>query len=336
MQHLGFAPQIPTLTPAEMRNQSTLDRLTTFLRSLVLIPGEGINVRRDGSSGTVVEAASQSSIELSNDRRISLGMSGANFTVTCPALIIFYIYPCHQSNLVTPVLVPAKTFSFTSAYPSYVGIKENDYGGASWIHDSANGTDATTTDQYINFGDFLTVAKCYAKASSVLYDIPLYVTSIRQNFSFFYTKSSGALSIITGAVNNAQWYKGAAGAFAGNASATFKFTARTLTAGQDLTLYYELPENWYELYASARTFGTIPLKISTEAQAGYIYANAGSVKTNANNDLIYVVGPALFPPWIPFYSSDVAGQYVKTVNFGASTVTYGTVTGKKGIIQGAS
>jgi hypothetical protein len=55
-QHLNYSPQIPKLRPEDLRNQSMLDRLTDHLNNLILIPGEGIEISRQGSAGTVLTA----------------------------------------------------------------------------------------------------------------------------------------------------------------------------------------------------------------------------------------------------------------------------------------
>jgi len=53
----AYSPQIARLTPQELNNQSTLDRLTDHLNSLVLIQGDGIEISRQGSMGTLISSS---------------------------------------------------------------------------------------------------------------------------------------------------------------------------------------------------------------------------------------------------------------------------------------
>jgi hypothetical protein len=56
----SYSAQIPRLRPGDMTNQSVLDRLTSHLNSLQLQAGNGINIRRQGSAGAVIEATAKS------------------------------------------------------------------------------------------------------------------------------------------------------------------------------------------------------------------------------------------------------------------------------------
>jgi hypothetical protein len=48
-----YSPQIPELTPASMKDQSTLRRLTDYLRGLVLVSPDGsVSISRQASVGT--------------------------------------------------------------------------------------------------------------------------------------------------------------------------------------------------------------------------------------------------------------------------------------------
>jgi hypothetical protein len=318
-QHLGFSPQIPTLTPAEMRNQSTLDRLTTFLRSLVLIPGQGINVRRDGSAGTVVEASMVSGEIQPTTRRISISYDGSNYIVKCPTVP----YVSRPTSAIATVA--EKVFTFSSL-PGKIWVSFRASGSLQWVHDGTGGTDSTTTNQKMSgTNDWGCVFIAYSNSRNEIYDIPI---DFSRQFEWNFQTSSGNAIIVS-----SQYSTGTVNAWT-NETTTVKSgtifvgvvgnAVGALKNNQQNNLYLGIPDNYYT--ANIATAGTFYWYVWEDSQrvSGYHYWKLGSI-TLADNLVTDVEGPHM-PPFMPrFIESDVSATYSKPVGTG-------TVTGTKGIL----
>ena len=323
MQHLGFAPQIPTLTPAEIRNQSTLDRLTAFLRSLVLIPGEGINVRRDGSSGTVVESTAVASPAASGTRRISISHDGTKYIVKCPAV------PYASRPTVAIATVVEKVFTFTSL-PGKIWLSSRAGGALSWVHDGTSGLDATTTNQKMTgVHDWGCAFIAYSGYRNEIYDIP---TEFSRLFEWNFYVSSGNAIIMSAqfstGVTNA-WLNETTTAKSGTIFVGFPGDAvGALINNQQNNLYLGIPDNYYT--ANIATPGTYDWHVYEDSKrvSGFHYWKLGSI-TLTDGLVTDVEGPHM-PPFMPrFIESDVSRIYSKPVGTG-------TVTGTKGILVSAT
>jgi hypothetical protein len=337
-QHLGFSPQIPTLTPAEMRNQSTLDRLTTFLRSLVLIPGQGINVRRDGSAGTVVESTAQSVEVGQPGRGISLYKDGTTFCVGLPSLNITYIrapykYSGYPGTYINAVATQSgkKEFRFTGAYPTYVGIRPKEYTGLDyddWVHSGADGEDADT--QAARVTGAVSICRFLAKNSSTLSDIPVTATAMSDYPHWEYSQSDNKLSasefLTFPLLAKRDIIYDSAGIYAGK----FSQIDMTLAANTTYIIYYELPKEWYTTFSNGgQVF--VSLKIQADWRADYFYVYAGSVATDANKRLTAMDGMLPLQEILKFTATNATATYQKT-----PAPTYGTVTTVGGIVTGAT
>ena len=292
MQHLGFAPQIPTLTPAEMRNQSTLDRLTAFLRSLVLIPGEGINVRRDGSSGTVVESVPLIS-EPSIPARRCINIAG--LTIKCPALS-FGLSDLMLDQAVT-ISVPAVTWTFTNL-PGRVWLTwRGKADSIQWVHDSLNGSDATTQGDYMT-EDYDLCHGAYSYTDGVI-DIASIMPG--RNNRWRYEIDGTTCRIVPpahkyyadpGYTSYETWDNSSGQSFNRKAY----FWDGTLTSNSNNNLYLKISDEWWTSYTSGLGTGLNIYLTTSKSDANYIYYPVGYVWLDASNNVKAIVGPRI-PEW---------------------------------------
>jgi hypothetical protein len=319
-QHLNYSPQIPRLRPEDLRNQSMLDRLTDHLNSLILIPGEGIEISRQGSAGTVLTARQAgSSGEVS--RKVTKSISGTSYyIVSCPAITCF-VNQGGLSGGVIIKLIPSATFTFTIAFPDYVGISFNGLGGG-WVHSSSNGTDAGTKAAYFEVNTFLKMVAAVGNYGSIVTPIP-YLLSSQQvlNNGYGWLKAGTALTVRVDSINPDvgawQWKSH-------NGANVFTFSVGgsiTLTPSMDTSVYYKVENEWYKSATGGGGSSVTLVDSSGITTSGFMYFKAGDIKTDADNNLIKASWLTPLPPYIPF--DDSTGTYANvTVNNGI--VTSGT------------
>ena len=330
MQHLGFAPQIPTLTPAEMRNQSTLDRLTAFLRSLVLIPGEGINVRRDGSSGTVVEASVNQQISTTS-RKPSFWYDAATsqYVVDIPRLTFSWQYP--QANRST---ITKRQWRFTGDFPSEIYIIHVGNLVLNVVHTSTTGADATTTDDYISsIGGVDGFNWKSGSGTNGVYEAPEFIIPLyRTKWYYTFARAARTVSLNCASTGNGQWTTPTGVASSGVVN--YPTNQLTLTANAISTILLEVPEDWFYILCTGNPI-TLAIRFydnigtTDQRQTGFIYFSLGTITcTGQIIEMQEISQPTVFN--LPPLQKDSPSQaYVKTV----TPLAFGTVSGQRGLLR---
>jgi hypothetical protein len=341
---LSYSPQIPRLTPAAMKDQAVLDRITDHLRSLTLIAGNGIELSRQATSGTRIDASAAAGQYLTG-RSVSCYMDGDVFCVYCPSIKYFLsqtpLYSISNTSsgfMGGHTTIAEKHFRFTGGFPTYVGIRPKEYSGTvdEWIHSGSDGEDSETQTQYVASSGFASVCRIRAKSGSSIFDIPYTLPDMACYCHWNHISSINELNVrdpflyysseVIGSNNGGKWVNSSLAAVTGR----LYITPRTINASTASTnIYYELDEEWYTAHQTGNI--VVQLKIQSEMTSGHIYYLAGQIETDSANRLIKAIGPNPFPPVIPMSQLSPSATYLKTI--GGTT---GVVTGNHGLITGAT
>ncbi len=195
-----------------------------------------------------------------------------------------------------------------------------------WVHDGADGADASTQRQYIPTSTIDTVMRFPAKYYTNIYSIPEIAPDMQSYTHWNYNYSQAKINIRIPDLywgNDMRWYS-SSGAVLGGPTTVIP---KDIVASTTYNLYYELSGEWYQMFENGN-LQYISLKTSSEFQDGCIYYPAGTIQTNASNRLIQASGPNIFPRFLPLSITDKSGTYVKTV----TPLTTGTVTSKNGLV----
>lgn len=283
-----------------------------------------------------------------SNRIPTLYTDSGTYYVTCPYLPVSLTQTPQNVTNYPSVGLPAQrarvqlsspslnTWSFSTAYPTRIGIRPGEYmkngtsGALRWIHNSANGLDATTTQDYVPDSYFNSVSlfNCYISTALDKYvPLPEAIPSVRSFDQYWYMNGSTLTP-------NFSWVLGSGRSFYNSGSAKicggFTIRGKTLAASTTYSLYYEIPEEWYTTINTGNNVN-VYVRSPDEFTSGNIYTEAGTVVTDDNVNITRILGPYPFPPYIPLSQLSPSASYLKTL--GGAT---GTVTGDHGVLKGAT